>query len=282
MKKSILILIASILLSYPISLMGADFETTHEFKSGDTISADMMNELFENIKLSKTNILSSDLVGTWSCKVSVRYSNNNVSDWTVDSDSLYNQLTSEITFSADGDGTYSYQSSAPNPFYATDARAIGSGYNYIVSSNSFYFKYPRWNEGSQGDQKANYHLSKISKTSYLFTLGFSDLIPTPDSLICDKQNLPPNRPSSLTSDNSSSSITLTWTDSQTEAVTGYKVIRKTVVTDNFTTVSTNTDNTTRTYEDDNVSTGGTYWYRVRAYNSNGDGTPSMVIGPVQR
>jgi hypothetical protein len=242
----------------------------------------MMNELFENIKLSKTNILSSDLVGTWSCKVSVSYSNTHDSGWTDDSDSLYSKLISELTFSADGDGTYSYQSSAPNPFYATDARAIGSGYNYIVSSNSFYFKYPRWNEGSQGDQKANYHLSKISKTSYLFTLGFSDLIPTPDSLICDKQNLPPNPPSSLTSDNSSSSITLTWTDSQTEAVTGYKVIRKTENTDNFTLVYTNTDNTTRTYADDNVSTGGTYWYRVRAYNSNGDGTPSMVIGPVQR
>ena len=262
--------------------MGADFETIHEFKSGDTISADMMNELFENIKLSKTIILSSDLVGTWSCKVSVSYSNTHDPGWTDDSDNLSSTLISELTFSADGDGTYSYQSSAPNPFYATDARAIGSGYNYIVSSNSFYFKYPRWNEGSQGDQKANYHLSKISKTSYLFTLGFSDLIPTPDSLICDKQNLPPNRPSSLTSDNSSSSITLTWTDSQTEAVTGYKVIRKTVVTDNFTTVSTIADNTTRTYEDTDVSTGGTYWYRVRAYNSNGDGTPSMVIGPVQR
>ena len=283
MKKLLINLLLATLIMMPTSLFGAEFETAHEFSAGDTISADMMNELFENIKLSKTVILSSDLVGTWSCKVSVRYSNNNVSDWTVDSDSLYNQLTSEITFSADGDGTYSYQSSAPNPFYATDARAIGSGYNYIVSSNSFFFKYPRYRDGSsQGDQKANYHLSKISKTSYFFTLGFSDLIPTPDSLICDKQNLPPNRPSSLTFDNSSSSITLTWTDNQTEAVTGYKVIRKTVVTDDYTTVSTNTDNTTRTYEDDNVSTGGTYWYRVRAYNINGDGTPSMLIGPVQR
>ena len=282
MKKLLISFLLATLIMMPTSLFGAEFETAHEFSAGDTISADMMNELFENIKLSKTVILSSDLVGTWSCKVSVRYSNNNVSDWTVDSDSLYNQLTSEITFSADGDGTYSYQSSAPNPFYATDARAIGSGYNYIVSSNSFYFKYPRWNEGSQGDQKANYHLSKISKTSYFFTLGFSDLQPTPDSLICDKQNLPPNRPSSLTFDNSSSSITLTWTDSQTEAVTGYKVIRKTVVTDNFTTVSTIADNTTRTYEDTDVSTGGTYWYRVRAYNINGDGTSSMVIGPVQK
>ena len=287
MKKSILILIASILLSYPISLMGADFETTHEFKSGDTISADMMNELFENIKLSKTNILSSDLVGTWSCKVSVRYSNNNVSDWTVDSDSLYNQLTSEITFSADGDGTYSYQSSAPNPFYSHDDRAIASGYKYMVTSNSFYAKIPRKDNAQdlgqiKQDSKVSYSLSKISKNSYRFLILFNDAGISPDSLICDKQNLPPNPPTSLTSDNSSSSITLTWTDSQTEAVTGYKVIRKTVVTDNFTTVSTNTDNTTRTYEDDNVSTGGTYWYRVRAYNSNGDGTPSMLIGPVQR
>ena len=267
--------------------MGADFETIHEFKSGDTISADMMNELFENIKLSKTNILSSDLVGTWSCKVSVRYSNNNVSDWTVDSDSLYNQLTSELTFSADGDGTYSYQSSAPNPFFSHDDRAIASGYKYLVTSNSFYAKHPIKSNAEQGGQVSPdgnivYSLSKISKNSYIFLKLVTASNYNPDSLICDKQNLPPNRPSSLTSDNSSSSITLTWTDSQTEAVTGYKVIRKTVVTDNFTTVSTNTDNTTRTYEDDNVSTGGTYWYRVRAYNINGDGTSSMVIGPVQK
>ena len=92
---------------------------------------------------------------------------------------------------------------------------------------------------------------------------------------CDKQNLPPKKPTSLTSEILSSSITLTWTDNQTGAVTGYKVIRKTEVTDNYTTVSTIADNTTRTYVDDNVSTGGTYWYRVRAYHDdNGDGTLS--------
>ena len=139
MKKLLISLLLATLIMMPTSLFGAEFETTHEFSAGDTISADMMNELFENIKLSKTVILSSDLVGTWSCKVSVSYSNTHDSGWTDDSDNLYSKLISELTFSADGDGTYSYQSSAPNPFYATDARAIGSGYNYIVSSNSFYF-----------------------------------------------------------------------------------------------------------------------------------------------
>ena len=80
---------------------------------------------------------------------------------------------------------------------------------------------------------------------------------------------------SLTSEILSSSITLTWTDNQTGAVTGYKVLRRTVVTDDFTTVSTISDNTTRTYPDDNVSADGTYWYRVRAYHvDNGDGTLS--------
>jgi len=262
--------------------MGADFETIHEFKSGDTISADMMNELFENIKLSKTVILSSDLVGTWSCKVSTSYSTTHDPGWTDDSDNLSSTLISELTFSADGDGTYSYQSSAPNPFYTHDDRAIASGYKYMVTSNSFYAKIPRKNNAQDlgeilQDSKVSYSLSKISKNSYFFLKLYATSPHNADSLICDKLNLSPNPPSSLTYANSSSSITLTWTDNQTEAVTGYKVIRKTVVTDDFTTVSTITDNTTRTYADTAVSTGGTYWYRVRAYNSNGDGTPSKVV-----
>ena len=60
MKKSILVLLAFVLFSYPMNLMGADFETPHEFKAGDTLSAEMMNELFY-IKQSK-NFLH-DLVG---------------------------------------------------------------------------------------------------------------------------------------------------------------------------------------------------------------------------
>ena len=276
MKKSILILIASILLSCPINLLGADFETPHEFKSGDTISADMMNELFDNIRMAKTTINSSDLVGSWSCELTIRYSSDHATGWTADSDSLYQKLTTTITFSADGDGTYSYQSTAPNPFFAYDDRAI-SGHKYAVLSNSFYFTFPRKDQNGTiaSDDKAIYYLSKTSRNSYVFLRGGATDI-SPDSLICDKLDLEPKPPSSLTNATSSSSITLTWTDSQTEAVTGYKVLRKKVVTDNFTTVSTITDNATRTYADTDVSTGA-YWYRVRAYNTNGDGTPSKLV-----
>ena len=90
---------------------------------------------------------------------------------------------------------------------------------------------------------------------------------------CDKQS-PPIPPSSLTLEKSSSSITLTWTDNQTNPVTGYKVRRKTAVNDNYTTLADITDNTTRTYPDTDPA--GKNWYRVRAYNLIGDGKGSEV------
>jgi hypothetical protein len=271
MKKSILIVLISILLSYPISLMGADYETPHEFKAGDTISADMMNELFEYIKLSKKKLTSDDLVGTWQCQATIVGDGSVPSGWTDGIDSLYHYWEGTIIFQNDNDGTYSYSTTSPNPYYKTDTGTASE--KYYVINNIMYFVYER---GSSSSAKGAYYVSSISNSAILLQRGPGVSDYGPGRLICNKQNLVPNTPSSLTYANSSSSITLTWTDNQTEAVTGYKVIRKTVVTDDFTTVSTITDNTTRTYADTDVSTG-SYWYRVRAYNSNGDGTPSKVV-----
>ena len=265
----------------PTSLFGAEFETTHEFSAGDTISADMMNELFENIKLSKTVILSSDLVGTWSCKVSVSYSNTHDSGWTDDSDNLYSKLISELTFSADGDGTYSYQSSAPNPFYSHDDRAIASGKKYIVTSNSFYAKIPRKQNAEDGgeiqpDGKIVYSLSKTSKNSYLFLRGSTDQQYNPDSLICDKQNLPPIAPTLDNVTASGKTVSLAWTDNSDDE-TGFNVLRKDTlkgIWDNVTTSSTSADVISYI---DTVTAAGLYWYRVSATNSIGDSTPSKVI-----
>ena len=116
MKKSILIVLASILLSCPMSLMGADFEIPHEFKAGDTISAEMMNEIFEYIKNAQRMVETSELVGTWSCTITA-YSKSGESSCCTD---ICNQLTKKtgvnyyyynngtIVCSEDGDGTYSY------------------------------------------------------------------------------------------------------------------------------------------------------------------------------
>jgi len=279
MKKSILIVLASIFLSYPISLMGADFDTPHNFSCGDTISADMMNEIFDYIKLSKTVILSSDLVGTWSCKVSVSYSNTHDPGWTDDSDNLSSKLITELTFSADGDGTYSYQSSAPNPFYSHDDRAIASGYKYIVTSNGFYAKIPRKNNAEdlgeiQPDGKISYSLSKISKNSYVFLRLYSASEYNPDSLICDKQNIPPTTPAIFTASVSDKTVSLAWTDNSTDE-TGFKLLRKDSCDGSFSTVTTTSADAT-SYSD-TVTDAGSYWYRVSATSSNGDSTGSKVV-----
>ena len=266
-----------------MNLLGGDFETPHEFKSGDTISADMMNEIFDYIKNANKMISASELIGTWSC---LRYTRSDsckpppLGTWTVGTDSLYRYNSGTLVMIDDGDNTYSYTTSIPNIFSCEATESVGLG-NWVLKNNILFITFStNGTAGSLDDTGMKLiSLKKVSSSKLLMQMGAASKTVFAE---CDKQNLPPNAPSSLTSDNSSSSITLTWTDSQTEAVTGYKVIRKTVVTDNFTTVSTITDNSTKTYEDTDVSTGGTYWYRVRAYNSNGDGTPSMVIGPVQR
>ena len=290
MKKSILIVLASIFLSYPMNLIGEDFDPPHTFSCGDTISADMMNEIFDYIKNANKMISASELIGTWSC---MRYTMNNecktpaLGTWTVGNDSLYRYNSGTLVMIDDGDNTYSYTTSIPNIFSCEATESVGLG-NWVLKNNILFITFSRNGTGGALDETGMklIFLKKVSSSRLLMQMGAESKIVFSE---CDKQNLPPNPPSSLTyalpADNTSSSITLTWTDTtsnQTEAVTGYKVIRKTVVTDNFTTVSTIADNTTRTYEDTDVSTGGTYWYRVRAYNSNGDGTPSMVIGPVQR
>ena len=274
MKKFLISFLLATLIMIPTEIFAADYETPHEFSAGDTLSADMLNELFNNIKLSKTAILSSDLVGTWSCKVSIRYSSSHATGWTADSDSLYQKLTSTITFIADGDGTYSYESTAPNPFFAYDDRAI-SGHKYAVLSNSFYFTFPRKDQNGTiaSDDKAIYYLSKTSKNSYLFIRGGATDI-SPDSLICDKQNLPPSMPSTFTASVSGKTVSLAWTDSSTDE-TGFKVLRKDSLTGSYSTVTTTSADAT-SYSD-TVTAAGSYWYRVSATNSNGDSVGSKMV-----
>ena len=139
MKKSILIVLISILLSYPISLMGADSETPFEFKAGDTISADMMNEIFDYIKNSNKMISASELIGTWSCSLNARSTSCAVDDtitwdWTVGTDSLYRYNSGTLVMIDDGDNTYSYTTSIPNIFSCEATESVGLG-NWVLKNN---------------------------------------------------------------------------------------------------------------------------------------------------
>ena len=112
-----------------------DYVWGEEFKEGDIISAATFNQIFNTLqKLNRTPV-DADLVGTWSCDAIGLANGANNSGWTVKG--FLSQLSnSQVTFTASElnksvDGSYSYSTSYPNPFY----RAGGSYSNNAESGS---------------------------------------------------------------------------------------------------------------------------------------------------
>jgi hypothetical protein len=280
MKKSILIVLASIFLSYPMNLIGGDFDTPHRFSAGDTISADMMNEIFDYIKNSNKMISASELIGTWSCLL---YTQGNTCglNASLGTDSVYKYTSSTLVMTDDNDSTYSYTSTIPNVFNCGDVADNGTGIgNWVVKNNILFHDVYKW--GIKGDPsvegQTNFaKLKKISNTKFLMEMGSAA---TTVFVECDKQNIPPIAPTlgnvtqiPATSD-SGYRVSLTWTDNSTDE-TGFKVLRKDTLTGSFSTVTTTAADAT-SYSD-TVTAAGTYKYRVSTTNSNGDSTGSKVV-----
>ena len=277
MKKSILIVLASILLSYPMNLLGVDSETPHEFKSGDIISAEMMNEIFDYINNSNKMISASELIGTWSC---MRYSqtgdcavDNSITwGWTVGTDSVFRYNSGTLVLIDDGDSTYSYTTSKPNMFQCADPNYAGFG-NWIVKNNKLFIDNSRNGEAARPSNEAEHMIISLNKIS-----NSKLLMEIPDAKVnfaeCDKQNLPPIAPTLDNVTASGKTVSLAWADNSTDE-TGFKVLRRDSCDGSFSTVTTTSADAT-SYSD-TVTAAGSYWYRVSAINSNGDSVASKII-----
>jgi hypothetical protein len=92
-------------------------------------------------------------------------------------------------------------------------------------------------------------------------------------VVLDKQNLPPTAPSSLSASASGLDVALTWVDNSSDE-TGFRVLRRDSVPGSYAPIAVvAAGGTTFT---DTVPTPGTYWYRVQAFNANGDSVGSNV------
>ena len=144
MKKSILIVLASIFLSYPMNLIGGDFDPPHTFSCGDTISADMMNEIFDYIKNANKMITASELLGTWSCEVYTQTSGC-AAYTSLGTDSLYKSNTTTIVMGRHDNGSYTYTSTIPNLFFCGDSADNGTGLgNWVVKNNVLFYDVYKW------------------------------------------------------------------------------------------------------------------------------------------
>ena len=259
----------------PAEIFAADYETPHEFSAGDTISADMINEIFNYIKEKNSTMTIDKVIGNWDCE---KYAGSNYSNWTsayshysyVGSDNLWRSIKLELQIKDDGDDTFSWSSATYNAFY------LNYNQNDICDGNgqiSLYFDKFTINGNTCNDSTfTNYFSAKIvTKNRIIIEQVGSTNSP---SLMCDKKNLPPTTPATLTASASGKTVSLTWTDSSTDE-TGFKVLRKDSLTGSYSTVTTTSADAT-SYSD-TVTAAGSYWYRVSATNSNGDSIASKMV-----
>lgn len=247
------------------AIIAAESTTPITFKPGDVISADQLNDQFAKVKSAVEGVNSSaDIAGTWSC---TEYNSQGGSaldctgatGWTTDSSGLYSTRTQNVTISSSSN-TIAMAVGAP-------ARCAGSSYATtpftaaFAAANGFVVWNPPYGR----------EMVIVAKTSPSSFKWYGIASNNGASMTCTKQNLSPAIPTGLSSTFASGTVTLSWTNNATDQ-TGYKVAKKTTLTGAYSDVGTPT---TATYSE--TLTTGTYWYRVRATNANGDSLGSNEV-----
>jgi hypothetical protein len=256
-----------------------DYETAQRFSEGDTLSAEVLNDILDRIELSLKGITSSDLVGEWdvtqtTCNLGVDCWSFATTGFGDTQDSLIKVRSGDyVTFKDDGDGTYSYQTGSYCPFWVAQGTYADEGASsctgkYIVGAKLIVFDGVPTGTGA-------YELTKISPSRYIMNAYFPSSSSSFNSIRLDKRNLSPDGPNKLTINfsRSSGSATLTWTAGDATE-TGYDVKRKNTAVGTYASIATPTD---ESYVDSSITVGKNYWYRVFATNANGTSIGSNVI-----
>ena len=258
-----------LIILFSINSFSDDYKSANRLQDGDVISADVFNDILDRIELTLKSASASDLVGTWDVVQTICPSGalGNCTSLSVTGagtavDNLYRQRADTVTFSDDGDGTFSFQTSNYCAFVRSGAgnSPCSGGYavvdgRFIINSSGF----------------AAYTFRKVSNTRIV--LGVNASASASFNIIrLDKKNLAPNPPTALSASLSGSSVSLSWTASEGGA-TSYTVKAKTSATGTYSDVVT--DNSGTTYTD--TLSSGTKWYRVFAVNSDGTSVGSNVV-----
>ena len=82
-------------------------------------------------------VTMDDVVGIWSCECHFLSTLGATTGWTESPDGNSNSLSQTITFTDDGDGTYSVTTTAPNPFNPGDGNVVSS--DALLLGGVFFF-----------------------------------------------------------------------------------------------------------------------------------------------
>lgn len=269
MKKIITI---SILIFSLINTQADEFVWGEDFKDGDTISAEVFNQIFNTIEKINRTVVDEDLTGTWNCDA---ITTRNTSNW-VDKGSFYLLENAQINFNSTSsnpsiDNPYNVTSSNPSPLKRADSAFNGT---YQLYKNMLFIK-------ENGDSNARiYSVDIVSNTrielTFLETSATSFPANYSSFIVCDTTANIPSPPSNMTIIQSGSSITIGWTDNSNDE-TGFKIYRKKVGDESYSFI-TSVDQDVVSYKDSDVSDGETYFYYLTSYNDNGESRTSNPVG----
>ena len=270
MKKLLISFLLATLVMMPTSLFGAEFDTPHTFSAGDTISADMMNEIFDYIKNANKMISASELIGTWSCLLYTRSSECRTAGWDNATDGVilpYVHNTDNITLIDDGDGTYSYTTPVPNIFSCSDTVHAGFG-DWIVKNNALWIVFSSGGNAGEPTDANDVKVVKLKKVSNSKLLMEYNSASIPVLAECDKCCQPPIAPTLDNVTSSGKTVTLTWTDNSNDE-TGFNVWRRDSTEGSWDNVTTSAKSADATSATDTVTEAKKYSYRVSANNIYG-------------
>ena len=272
MKKIIFILIFTL----SSHTYADDYKTAQRINAGDVVSADVLNDILDRIEITLKSVTASDFVGTWdvtqstcvggylgNCSGSVSPA---AQGFGADIDGLYRQRIDTVTFSDDGDGTYSLLTTNYCAFVRSGHGNTSCNLNFAIVDRNFVFN----NNGH-----AAYAIQRISNTRIVLSL-MSTASGSYNIIRLDKKALPPSAPTSLAATVSSGSIALTWIAGDANE-DSYDVQRKSSALGEYISIGLPT---TESYSDTTGFPGSTYWYRIFAKNTNGTSIGSNVISVV--
>lgn len=277
-------ILLSLLIITSIVSFAEDYETAQRFKEGDTISADVLNDILDRIELALKSPSTSDLIGSWDVTWKTCISGgpgnctglNAGGGWSSSIDNLYRTRSDVWTISDDDDGTYTL--SIAN--YCISGVRANAYYNdpctgrVNVEGGVFLFGTETGSGVSQDvDHSVTYNIKKISQTRFqLWQLasGSNSFV----GFTLDKQDQPSKAPNGLvvTVNRSKGVANLSW-NAGDDNETGYDVQRKASIEEEFSSLATPTE---ETYEDSSIVLGNSYWYRVFGTNANGSSIGSNV------
>jgi hypothetical protein len=267
------LLVVTLLAFVCVTSYADDLKVADDFKSGDLVSADTFNQIFDTIEKINRTVVDSDLVGVWKCSA-VHASSNNYNGW-INKGVIYELTDAQVNFTASSattslESAYSYSTSSPTPFFrSSDPAEAGTGtYQFykglLVLKNAATSK--------RGVATMPWKLDVVSDTRIILEKKNASGN-TPELVLCDSAEAVPASPTSPSATNNKTGINLAWTDSSSDE-TGFKVYRKLSTETEAKVIATQT---AVTYSDTDLTEGQTAYYHVTAYNDNGDSAKSKIV-----